>query len=136
MRNPARQNQPMTYEISITEEPAYLHVRVTGTNSREAVRGYLGEVYAACVERKVGTVLIEENLEGPALGLFDIYQLIEEASARTIPHVRWIAYVDVNAGHRPGNTRFAETMAVNRGINIRCFFDLEAAKSWLGENVQ
>src|SRR5262245_3027318 len=128
--------QSMSYQLSITEEPTYLHARVTGKNSPEAVRAYLSEIYATCVERKVSTVLIEENLEGPGLELFDIYQLINEASARTLPHLRWIAYVDVNAAHRPGNTRFGETVAVNRGVNIRCFFDLAAAKSWLGEQAQ
>jgi hypothetical protein len=126
----------MTYQISIDEEPAYLHVRVTGENSPGAVRGYLAEIYAACVERNVGTVLIEENLAGPGLSLLDIYQVVEEGSAHTWPHVRQIACVDVNVAHRPGNNHFAETVAVNRGVNVRSFFDLDAAKTWLQEETQ
>src|SRR4029450_860502 len=73
----------MAYQIAIAQEPGYLHFRVTGENSPGAVRGYLAEVYAACVERNVGTVLIEENLAGPGPSFLDIYQIVEEGSART-----------------------------------------------------
>jgi len=126
----------MTYQIAIDKEPGYLHVRVTGQNSPEAVRAYLAEIYAACVDWNIGTVLIEENLQGPGLSLFDIYQVVTERSADTWPHVRRLAFVDLNAAHRPGNNRFAETVAVNRGMNVRSFFDLEAAKAWLQEETQ
>ena len=124
-------NRHMAYRIAIDEEPAYLHVRVTGENSPAAVRNYLEEVRAACAARNKAAVLIEENLVGPGLSLLDIYQIVDEGGPRTWPFVRRIAYVDVKAAARPGNIRFAETVALNRGVNIRAFWNVEEAKAWL-----
>ena len=121
----------MTYQLAIMKEPTYLHARVTGRNSPGAVRSYLADIYAACVDWNVGAVLIEENLEGPGLTLTEIYQVIADSSQQTWPHVRRLAFVDLHAAHRPGNIRFGETVALNRGVNVRSFLDVESAKSWL-----
>jgi hypothetical protein len=47
--------------------------------------------------------------------------------------LRQIAYVDLRQHERPGNTRFAETVALNRGLNLRAFPTVEEAAAWLSE---
>lgn len=42
-----------------------------------------------------------------------------------------IAYVDVNEDHNSALMKFAETVAVNRGINIRLFENVHDAERWL-----
>jgi hypothetical protein len=102
-----------------------------GENSPETVHSYLEDVYVTCVQRNCSSILIEENLQGPGLGLLDIYKIASEGSGRALSAVRRIAYVDVNKEHSPWNMRFAETVAVNRGVNVRLFETVNEAEEWL-----
>ena len=51
----------MAHELTITEEPGYLHFRVRGENTPQTVRAYLQEVRAACFERGCSAILVEED---------------------------------------------------------------------------
>ena len=42
-----------------------------------------------------------------------------------------IAYVDVNPEHPTAHMQFAETVAVNRGMNIRMFATVAEAEEWV-----
>jgi len=119
------------YQLTIEDKGSYLHFRVSGPNTAESVRGYLGDVYFACAQRERAAILIEEDLEGPGLGLVDIFEIVTEGSERTWPHVRRLAYVDVNPAHSRPDMQFAETVAVNRGINMRLFGSVAEAEQWL-----
>jgi hypothetical protein len=55
------------YELAFARHPDYIHATVTGTNSRDAVMGYLEDVRRECVRQDCYRVLIEERLEGPRL---------------------------------------------------------------------
>ena len=70
----------MTYRLTIRQEPSYLHVIVTGTNSWENVQSYLVEIMRECMARRAYRVLIEERLEGPRLGTMDVYQIAAEGA--------------------------------------------------------
>jgi hypothetical protein len=67
------------------------------------------------------------------LGLVDIYQIIESGGRRARPLLQRIAFVDVHQRNREGNSRFAETVAVNRGLNMRTFASVSEAAKWLCE---
>jgi hypothetical protein len=45
--------------------------------------------------------------------------------------VRRIAYVDVNNEHSQSDMHFAETLAVNLGVNIKIFPTVSEAEEWL-----
>ena len=74
-------------------------------------------------------VLIEERLEGPRLGTMDVYQIAAEGADRAKGLFEAIAYVDVNA--RGGQMKFAETVAVNRGLPVTVFASVDDAREWL-----
>jgi hypothetical protein len=38
---------------------------------------------------------------------------------------------DVNSDHDSSRMKFAETVAVNRGVNVRIFADVREAANWL-----
>jgi len=122
-----------SFELKVEDKGGYLHFRVIGPNTPEAVRGYLGDVYFTCAQRQSAAILIEENLRGTGLGIFDIFEIVSEASDRTWPYVRRIAYIDVNPEHSLPDMKFAETVAVNRGVNIRVFASVRDAEQWLDE---
>lgn len=42
-----------------------------------------------------------------------------------------MAFVDGNPRHDAANMQFAENVAVNRGVNVRVFPDVAAAREWL-----
>jgi hypothetical protein len=121
----------VAYQLTVEQKEGYLHIRVSGENSPETVRAYLQEVLSVCLQKNCPIVLIEENLWGPGLGVFDIHQIASEGSKRTWPTVRRIAYVDTNKEHSQSNMQFAETVAVNLGVNVKVFPTVKEAEEWL-----
>ena len=121
----------MAYLLTITEEPGYLHFRVAGDNALATVRAYVAEVHATCAQRGCRAILVEENLTGPGLEMLDIFQIVSTGVEETRLLLRKIAFVDLQARSRPGNARFAETVAVNRGLNLRTFATVAEAAAWL-----
>jgi hypothetical protein len=121
----------MAYEMRMIHEDDYLHVLVTGDNTPEDVAGYLDQIHQACAEQGFSKVLIEENLAGPQLRTGDVYDVVTAASAGVAPDVRYIAFVDTNAAHEFAEIKFAETVAVNRGVNVKVFRDVPSAVAWL-----
>jgi hypothetical protein len=121
----------VAYQITIESTPRYLHVRVTGENSRAAVLGYLAEVNRACAERRCTNVLIEEDLRGPSLDMLEIFRMVaDRAGAPDVTPLR-VAFVDVNPEHDTSRMQFAENVAVNRGLQLRVFARAAEAAAWL-----
>lgn len=121
----------MAYQLQIREAAAYLHILVTGPNTPEVVRGYLREIVELCANRRAAGVLIEENLTGPGLKLGEIYSIVSQGSEYPLAHHLNVAFVDLNTDHPLASMKFAETVARNRGINVRAFPSVAAAEAWL-----
>jgi hypothetical protein len=119
----------MTYKLTIDQKPTYLHVIVTGRNSKENVMRYLEETLRECTARSCLRVLIEERLDGPRLGTLDVFQIVSEASSKAEGILKAIAYVDVNA--ESNLMQFAETVAVNRGVPVVVFSTVADAEKWM-----
>jgi hypothetical protein len=119
----------MSYKLTITQKPTYLHAIVTGMNSKENVAGYLEDIQRECTVRNCFRLLIEERLEGPRLRTMGVFQIASEASSRVQLQFEAIAYVDVNAEGDLMN--FAETVAVNRGLPVKVFSCVSEAEKWL-----
>jgi hypothetical protein len=100
------------------------------------VRQYLLKIHETCIQRKRTVVLIEENLRGPGLSITTIHDIVSQANKKTRPVVAKIAFVDLNKEHPPGPMGFAETVAVNRGVNMRVFSDVDKARLWLEAGMQ
>jgi hypothetical protein len=121
----------MSHELKVIPKEGYLHVTVHGINSAETVLSYLSEVRDACLRDGSAKVPIEENLQGPGLGMGNVFEVITKASANVWPALLRIAFVDMNPGHDPKAMGFAETVASNRGVSVRVFGDLGEARQWL-----
>lgn len=118
----------MTWEIEFEEREGYLFVRVAGENSRDNVLAYTGAMLRYCEEHGHSLVLIHECLDGPRLSIVELFGLMEEGSRRALGKFRAIAFVD----ERMGDTaQFAEDVAVNRGMPIGMFDNLDSAEAWL-----
>ncbi len=119
----------MTFKLTMDQKPAYLHAVVTGANNRENVARYLDEILCECMARHCRKVLIEERLEGPRLGMLDVFIIVSEGSSKASGLLEAIAFVDVHAERNL--MEFAETVAVNRSMPVAVFTTIADAEGWL-----
>jgi hypothetical protein len=119
----------VAYALKIEQKPGYLHATVTGHNTVDNVRRYMQEVMQECAARRCRRVLIEENLEGPRLGTMEVYALVSAGAKQFHGRLEALALVDLNA--EGGVMRFAEDVAVNRGIPVKVFRTVAGAQQWL-----
>jgi hypothetical protein len=99
----------VTYKLTIDQKPAYLHATVTGHNSSENVVRYMEELIRKRTARRCFRVLIEERLDGPRLGMIEVFGMVSRGDVM----------------------RFAEGVAVNRGFPVKIFQTVAAAEEWL-----
>jgi len=120
----------MDYKVTYTIKDNYLHASVEGRNSPQTVQEYLKEISEKCLRLQCKKVLIEENLEGPGLDTIAIFDIVERAS-KNPPMKFKIAFIDLNENHDTASMQFAETVAVNRGMDVKQFSNYHDAEGWL-----
>jgi len=125
----------MKLALNLRHESGFLHVQVQGKNTAENVAAYLAQVREACRERSCKAVLIEENLSGASLPLLQMFELASRGSENLRRLSLRIAYVDVNPEHDAERIRFAQTVASNRGVDVRVCATVEEARTWLLESL-
>lgn len=120
----------MPYEITTIPFDNYLHVKVVGQNNPTTVSSYLLDVARLCRKHNYSAVLIEESLSGPSLSMAEIFNIIRSRSSDAwfLSH---IAYVDTNTDHDFSQMKFAEMVALNEGVQVKMFQNLNAAHQWL-----
>ena len=118
------------YKLAIEARGDHLYVRASGVRTRATVTAMTLEIFDTAVTRSLTKVLIDvRELEG-RLGMLDSYLMVTEVFQK----LRWkgvhkAAIVDEQASSFRG--WFLETVARNRGFNIRVFADQEEAREWL-----
>ena len=115
------------YEITIVEKPSWVHAIVEGDRTPENALRFLQDVSAFCEKNGRTAALLEMRFSGPSLDPIDVFHVISQRSPQGAK-LRRIAYVQ--AGDT-GMARFAETVALNRGVNVRLFDSVAAAEEWL-----
>jgi hypothetical protein len=123
----------MAYTLKIRNQGTYLHMIAEGDSTAEDVAGYLSEGLKKCIELRCPNVLIEENLKGPSLSIFAVYEIVTNICWQAATVVRHVAYVDTNPESKKEVNQFAETTAVNRGVNVKLFDAVAEAENWLRE---
>lgn len=117
------------YQLDIDRNGTFLHAVVTGPNTAETVFGYMAEIREACEAHDCRRVLIEEQLEGPRFDEMEIFSLISEGASDALGVFDAIAYIDEKQDFEI--VKFAETVAVNRGIPVAVFTSVADAENWL-----
>jgi len=116
------------YRMEVALHETYLHATVYGAHTPENALRFLRDVHEACVANRKDSVLLDMRFDGPTMGTSSIFSVVQERSSMG-RELRRIAYVD--AARDPEKTKFAETVARNRGVNVRLFGSVEEAKQWL-----
>ena len=118
------------YELTWVEHPTYTHFTVTGDNSPQNYLAYASEFIEISRERSFRCVLVEDKLAGPRMSVMELFSVIPEATQQALGVFDVIAYVDEQIGDM---AYFAETVAVNRGVNVSIFTSMDEARRWLAE---
>jgi hypothetical protein len=121
----------MAIHYSLTEESNYLMVHTWGFDeSRAEVQAYGVALVEACAERGVTRLLCDERELEYRLGTLDTFEAAQFMAAFA-PSVARAAIVP-NA-RSDADARFWETVAVNRGLTVHIFREIEEARRWLLE---
>jgi hypothetical protein len=121
----------VAYQLTIEERPTYVHARADGDLTPANALRFLEEAYAACLGSGRPDLLLDMQLHGPKLNTTNVYDVISQRVADG-SKLRKIAYVPSTTDDR-SMAYFAETVAVNRGVNVRIFESVAAAERWLSE---
>ena len=122
----------MSYQFTVVPARNYVRAIGTGDNTAENLARFLLDAYRAAIARNCDSALLELNFSGESLSLGIIYAVIAERSSDGT-QLRRIAFVDVNSGHVPEHSEFAEMAANKLGMNVRRFRNIADAESWLQE---
>jgi hypothetical protein len=122
---------PVAYHLTIEERPTYVYARVEGDLTPANALRFLEEAHAACVKSGRFDVLLDMQLHGPNLPTTSVYEVISQRAADG-SKLRKIAYVPFRNDDQ-SMAYFAETVAMNRGVNVRLFESVAAAERWLSE---
>jgi hypothetical protein len=118
----------MLYLLALDERPEYLHARVTGERTAQNLLRFLEESFAACLVSARSRLLLEMHFTGPSLTSSAIVNVITLIVPEALKLSR-IAFVEAACGDPA--LAFAETVALNRGVNARHFNSVGEAKNWL-----
>jgi len=121
---------PGAYQLTVDERPTYVYAKAVGELTPANVLRFLVEAYAACVKSGRSDLLLDMQFAGPSLDTTNIYNVLSQRVPDGLK-LRKIAYVDGTAAVDPGMSHFAETVAVNRGVNVRLFHTVALAEEWL-----
>ena len=121
----------VSYQLTIEERPTYVYARADGDLTPANALRFLEDAHAACMKHGRTSVLLDMQLHGPNLPTTSIYDVIAQRAADG-SKLRKIAYVPYKGGD-PSMASFAETVAMNRGVNVRIFESVVAAEGWLTE---
>lgn len=121
----------VSYQLTIEERPKHVYARADGDLTAENALRFLEEAYAACLRSGRAALLLDMQLHGPNLPTTSVYEVISQRAADG-SKLRKIAYVPFRSDD-PSMAYFAETVALNRGVNVRLFDSVVAAERWLSE---
>ena len=118
----------LSYQLSVEVLQGYVHAKAAGERTPENALRFLKDAYAACVKSGRTSLLVEMHFSGPSMSPTSIFDVISDRVADGLK-LQKIAYVD--ASPDLGGAFFAETVAMNRGVNVRLFRSLAEATAWL-----
>jgi len=112
---------------SMEKKKEYLYYTISGEYDRADFTSYAALILKECGKQNVHKVLVNAlNVTGTDLSIMERY-IVGETVAQLFPPSIKLAVVwpeeDIN--------RFAETVAVNRGVFVRVFPDIATAEHWL-----
>ena len=116
------------YQLTFEDRNSYLYVRLTGEDSFAASLSYWNKIADQVKVRGCERMLIHENLVGKVAEA-EMYDIIMDLIPSGLAEVQ-IAFYDENTDDTALNS-LGQTLAMDKGANIKVFPSLEEAKAWI-----
>lgn len=116
-----------TYTISVSLNEDILEIIFSGELTRGLHDKIVNDVLSAIRDNSAKKVLIDISSLKGRLGIADSYQCV-----RNLPsHIYNMHFAMVNVHGQDDIERFQETTALNAGIKVKWFADIDTARAWL-----
>lgn len=128
--NPTQEPENKDYSLKMENQAGYLEAHITGKRTRETVSVLTGEIARTCFESQCSRILVDARGFEGFLGVFDSYHIVTQDFPKLRGRgIQKVAFIDREVPGMRG--WFFETVAVNRGFNLRVFADRKPALEWL-----
>jgi len=119
------------FKLTIEKQQDILHVKVEGERTYKMLVKITEQIVEACHQNDTCRALVDVRAMGGKLTIWETFKLVTScfAKLRDWRVLRKAAIVD-REDARP-RYKFLETVADNRGYNLRIFEDTTEALSWL-----
>ena len=121
----------MSYELSFKKEPDYLYVQVTGIRTVENFIAMGMDFLTVADKHGYSKVLLDMREMTGELNTLDSYKLGTKDLSElwhTIGRPK-VSVIDLEANRE--RFEFMENVAVNKGVNLSIFTDVDKAMEWL-----
>jgi hypothetical protein len=116
------------YQLTFEDRNTYLYVRLTGEDSFAASLSYWNKIADQAKLRGCEKMLIHENLVGK-VAESEMGEIIRDLLPSGLAEIQ-IAFFDENVEDAAINA-LGQTLAVDRGANVKIFTSLDDAKDWI-----
>jgi hypothetical protein len=123
----------MTYTLDLTEKEGVVHAVLVGVRTPEGLAEATEKATSFCLERSTFEVLVDVRA---MTGRLDTLQTYDIAGQR-LPYRNDVRLLRAAVLDHPENldrVRFFETVATNRGVNVKIFDDKTRALAWLRDD--
>ena len=125
----------MSYQFEYQEKAGYLYVHVLGERTQDAVISLTRELSQKAIERGFTRILVDvRELKGWLQVMESNYIVTTEFPKFRGSGLKRAAILDREPAE-PQRWSFFETVAQNRGFELRVFTELDLARQWLLEGL-
>lgn len=123
----------MSIKSEVILEKDYLCLYCTGHSTVEEVKKVFVKVVDVALEHKKSRVLVDANKVTGTFSIFERYEVSELLAREVIQRAIGKKLKIAICGQEPliDPQRLGETVAKNRGVNLKVTTDLNEAKRWL-----
>jgi hypothetical protein len=119
----------MTTVASLSKDGTHIVAQIVGEHTLETARQGFAAVAALMTTTGITKILVDAR---QIVVPFDTMDAYETANIAAAPMFRRATFAVVVSPSTATGPPFIETVAVNRGVNIRYFDDYDQALAWLG----
>lgn len=123
----------MSYQFEVHPNPDFIRVEVSGIRkpgeAAENAHAVGREITSVCRETGIDRILLVVDLSG-RLSAIDAFEIVTRSQDYGWSHAFKLAFVDLNA-ESLADSRFTETVALNRAYRMQVFDNEDDAREWL-----
>lgn len=124
----------MDYEIEMVEGDGFVTAVLTGVRTPETLIAAASQTTAFCDQQQVSRLLIDLRGMSGGLDTLETFEVAGQELPRRKAVRRVLRSAILDRQENIERIRFFETVAINRGLNVKVFADEDLAVEWLCAN--